>query len=211
MSKIYLLNNLKYEGVENLEVFKIEFIESDIDLNFYDALLFTSKNAIYSLNSFNKKWKEIPSYAIAPMTAKIIKEEGGLVEYIGSSGHGNDFAKELIPLLKDKKVLYIRAQKVVSKLVEILKENHIDTDELITYKTVCNENLNCTLEDNSTIIFTSPSSVKCFFKKFSWNETFKAVVIGKTTGKFMPNEVNYKISDRTSVEECVKLAYKLTF
>lgn len=97
------------------------------------------------------------------MTAKIIKEEGGLVEYIGSSGHGNDFAQELIPLLKDKKVLYIRAQKVVSKLVQILKENYIDTDELITYKTVCNESLTCTLEDNSTIIFTSPSSVKCFF------------------------------------------------
>lgn len=55
MNKIYLLNNLKYEGVENLEVFKIEFIESDIDLSSYDALLFTSKNAIYSLNSFNKK------------------------------------------------------------------------------------------------------------------------------------------------------------
>ncbi len=47
MNKIYLLNNLKYEGVENLEVFKIEFIESDIDLSSYDALLFTSKKMQY--------------------------------------------------------------------------------------------------------------------------------------------------------------------
>ena len=60
MTKIYLLNNLKYEGVENLEVFKIDYIKSDINLSNYDALIFTSKNAIYSLDSFNKKWKDIP-------------------------------------------------------------------------------------------------------------------------------------------------------
>ena len=65
MSKIYLLNNLPFEGVENLEVFKIEYISSKIDLNAYDALVFTSKNAIYSLDSFNKEWKNIDSYAIA--------------------------------------------------------------------------------------------------------------------------------------------------
>lgn len=211
MSKIYLLNSLRYEGVENLEVFKIEYIESSVDLSSYDALLFTSKNAIYSLNSFNNEWKNIPSYAIAPMTAKIIKDEGGFVEYTGSSGHGDDFAKELIPLLKNKRVLYVRALKVVSKLVDILKDNKIDIKELITYKTVCNDELTSTLEDNSTIVFTSPSSIKCFFKKFSWNSSFKAIVIGKTTGKYMPSDVKYEISDKTSVDECIKLAYKLTF
>ncbi len=211
MNKIYLLNNLKYKGVENLEVFKIEYIKSNVDLNIYDTLLFTSKNAVYSLNSFNTKWKELDSFAIAPMTANIIKEEGGKVFFTGSSGHGDDFAKELIPLLKNRKVLYIRALKVVSKLVEILKENHIEVDELITYKTVCNEALNCKLEDNSIIIFTSPSSVECFFKKILWKDTFKAVVIGKTTAKFMPKEVKYQISDKTSVQECIKVAQKLTF
>ncbi len=209
MSKIYLLNNLQYEGVENLEVFKIEYIKSNIDLNQYDALLFTSKNAVYSLNSFNNKWKELDSYAIAPMTANIIKKEGGKVFFTGSSGHGDDFAKELIPLLENRKVLYIRALKVVSNLVEILKDNKIKIDELITYKTVCNENLNCVLEDSSVIIFTSPSSVKCFFKKFSWRDSFQAIVIGKTTAKFLPKGIKYQISKMTSVQECIKLAHKL--
>ncbi len=209
MSKIYLLNNLQYEGVENLEVFKIEYIKSNIDLNQYDALLFTSKNAVYSLNSFNNKWKELDSYAIAPMTANIIKKEGGKVFFTGSSGHGDDFAKELIPLLENRKVLYIRALKVVSNLVEILKDNKIKIDELITYKTVCNENLNCVLEDGSVIIFTSPSSVKCFFKKFSWRDSFQAIVIGKTTAKFLPKGIKYQISKMTSVQECIKLAHKL--
>ena len=53
MAKIYLLSNQIYAEVENLEVFKIEYIESKIDLLKYDALIFTSKNAVYSLESFN--------------------------------------------------------------------------------------------------------------------------------------------------------------
>ena len=58
MAKIYLLSNQKYSNVENLEVFHIEYIKSDIDLSSYDALIFTSKNAVYSLDSFNQNWKK---------------------------------------------------------------------------------------------------------------------------------------------------------
>lgn len=207
MSKIYLLNNLPFEGVENLEVFKIEYLPSKIDLSSYDALIFTSKNAIYSLDSFNKEWKDIDSYAIAPKTASIIESYGGNVKFIGKSSHGDEFAKELIPLFNKKKVLYIRASKVVSKLNQILKDNKVNIDELITYKTVCNINtLDIELEDNSTIVFTSPSSVKCFFKKYKWNSTLRAVVIGKTTSKYLPLNIDFEISPSTSIEECIKLA-----
>ena len=210
MKKIYLLSNQKYEKVENLEVFKIEYIPSFIDLSKYDALVITSKNAIYSLDSFNKNWKKIPCFAIAPKTANIIKEMGGKLEFVGSSGHGDDFAEEILPLVKNKKILYIRALKVVSNLVEKLKSNSIDIDEIITYKTVCNDTLNKKIEDKSTIIFTSPSSIKCFFKKYKWNDSFHAIIIGKTTAKFMPKNIKYEISSITSIEECIKLALKST-
>lgn len=211
MSKIYLLNNQKYEGVENIEVFNIEFISSKIDLKEYDFLIITSKNAIYSLDSFNNEWKNIPCLAIAKKTAKVIEKEGGIVSFIGESSHGNDFAKEILPHLKNKKAIYIRANDVVSSLVEILKENNVDIDELVTYKTVCNNFLNTKIEDCSTIIFTSPSSVKCFFEKYTWNETFKAVVIGKTTAKYIPEGISFKVSPITSIEECIKLAKMVTF
>jgi len=210
MAKIYLLNNIKYEGVENLEVFKIDYIKSDIDLKNYDALIFTSKNAIYSIDSFNKDWKTIPSYAIAPKTAKIIKQYDGKLVFTGESSHGNSFAKELVDILKDKKVLYIKALKTVSNLVEILKEKNIEVDELVSYKTSCNcvENK---LEKDSTFIFTSPSSVKCFFKNFEWDKSYKAVAIGKTTAKYLPFDINCKISPKTSIEECIKVAQNITF
>lgn len=210
MAKIYLLSNQKYDDVENIEVFKIDYIKSDIDLSKYDALIFTSKNAILSLNSFNTDWKKIPSFAIAPKTASFIEKYGGKLAFTGLTSHGNDFAKELIELLKNKKVLYIKALKTVSNLFEILKDNSIDIDELVSYKTSCNKS-EVTLEDKSIFIFTSPSSVECFFKQYSWNDTYQAITIGKTTADYLPNNINYKISEQTSIDECVNLAKQMLF
>lgn len=209
MKKIYLLNEQKHEDVGNLEVFQIEYIKSDVDLKKYDALVFTSKNGVKAINSFNQDWKNIPSYAIAQKTANTIIKLGGVVEFIGNSGHGNDFAYELKNVLKDKKVLYVKALKTVSNLPNILKENGIFLDEIIAYKTSCKKS-NIILEENSIFIFTSPSSVECFFKQYSWKNSYKAIVIGKTTAEFLPSNINYEISSQTSVEECIKLAKQLS-
>lgn len=208
MGKIYLLNNQKFDDVENLEVFGINYINSDVNLKNYEALIFTSKNAIYSIDSFNKDWKNTPSYVIAPKTADIVKNLNGSLAFTGISSHGNEFAEELIPLLKGKKVLYIKASKTVSNLAAILKENSVVLDELIAYKTTCKK-VNTNLEKNSVFIFTSPSSVECFFKQYTWNDSYKAIVIGKTTANYLPKNVGYSISSETSVEECVKLARQL--
>ncbi|MDN5076597.1 uroporphyrinogen-III synthase [Aliarcobacter butzleri] len=209
MKKIYLLNEQKHEDVENLEVFQIEYIKSDVDLKKYDALVFTSKNGVKAINSFDQDWKNIPSYAIAQKTANTIIKLGGVVEFIGNSGHGNDFAYELKDVLKDKRVLYIKALKTVSNLPNILKENGVFLDEIIVYKTSCKKS-NIILEENSIFIFTSPSSVECFFKQYSWKNSYKAIVIGKTTAEFLPSNINYEISSQTSVEECIKLAKQLS-
>ncbi len=205
MGKIYLLNNLEFDGVENLEVFDIEYLDFKENLSKYDALIFTSKNAIFSLEYFGKDWKKIPSYAIAPKTAQVIKKYGGNLAFTGIKSHGDDFAYELIEKLKGKKVLYIKALRTVSNLTNILRQNGILIDELIVYKNTC-KNLHKTLEKNSTFIFTSPSSVECFFKNFTWDTSFKAVVIGKTTAKYMPENIDFLLSSKTSIEECIKLA-----
>ncbi|XPV70079.1 MAG: uroporphyrinogen-III synthase [Halarcobacter sp.] len=209
MAKIYLLGSQKYEGVENLEVFQIEYISSEIDLSKYDALIFTSKNGIYSINSFNNQWKDIPSYSISTKTANIVEKLKGNNIFDAKATNGDEFAKKLINKLKNKKVLYIKALKVVSNLTTILKEAKIDIDELIAYKTVCKKQLNKTIESNSTIIFTSPSSIECFFKNYQWDKSFNAIVIGKTTAKYLPKNIDYKISPDVNIQECINLAKQL--
>ena len=208
MAKIYLLSNQIYSEVENIEVFQIEYIKSKIDLLKYDALIFTSKNAVYSLDSFNKDWKKIPSFVIAPKTASIIEKLGGKIAFTGLTSHGNEFAQELIELLKNKKVLYIKASKTVSNLVEILKKNEVLLDELVVYQTTCKKS-NVILENNSIFIFTSPSSVECFFKQYTWKDSYKAIVIGKTTANYLPKNVDCTISSQTSIDECINLAKQI--
>ena len=93
----------------------------------------------------------------------------------------------------------------VKTIVNGVLDKQIEIDELVAYKTSCKKS-NIVLEDNSVFIFTSPSSVECFFKQYIWNNTYKAIVIGKTTANYLPADINYKISPLTSIEECIKLA-----
>lgn len=211
MQDIVLLNNMKFKGVKNLALFEIKPIPSNIDISKYDALVFTSKNAIYSLSSFNSSWQTIDSYAIAPKTAEVINKQAGRTVFIGEKSHGNEFAKELIPLLKNKKALYVRAKKTVSKLTEVLRSSDILIDELIAYETVCSNKENIKINEDSIIVFSSPSSVECFFKKYEWKKSYKAVVIGNTTAKYMPENIDYLISPTTSLEKCVEVAKSLRF
>ena len=211
LNKIYLLSqkDIQYKDVEFLPIFEIKYIDFDIDFSSYDGLIFTSKNGIYSLQ-YNTKWQNIPSYAIATKTAKILKQYNSNVVYTGKSGHGDDFANELIDILQNKKVLYIRAKKVVSNLVNILNNNGVICDELISYET------SCVYYDKikqppkgSVIVFTSPSTIKCFFNNFEWDSSYKAVSIGKTTAKYLPKNIVSYISNTTSIESCITLAKTL--
>jgi len=207
MQKIYLLSNKSYEDIENIEVFDISYINQNIDFSLYDALIFTSKNAIYAIDSFNNDWKSIPSYAIAKKTANELEKLNSNLVFTGLKSHGNDFAQELIPLLKNKRVLYLRAKKTVSKLVEILKNNNIDIQEKVVYETVCKKSMeNYNFKENSIFIFTSPSSYNCFLKNFKWNKSFIAIAIGKTTAKEFHENTKYFVSEETSIEACIKLA-----
>jgi uroporphyrinogen-III synthase len=208
---IYILSTKKVDGAINLPVFKINFIKQNINFHNYDALIFTSKNSILAINSFNKLWQTIPSYVIAPQTANILKQHNGTLEFVGKTNNGNDFAQELIKKLQNKKVLYLRGDKVVSNLVDILNTNHINCNENIVYKTTCKTTIKPNIPPkNSVIIFSSPSTIDCFLKNFKWLDSYYAISIGKTTAKYFPSYIKPIISDTTSLESCVSKA-KLLF
>ncbi len=207
---IYILSDKKVKWAKNLPVFEIEPIKQDVDLSHYDALIFTSKNAIYSIDAMDKNWKKKPAYVIAPETAKIVKHLGGNLKFVGKEKHGDQFALEIAEKLKHQKVLYLRASKVVSNLVNILKTNDIICDELVIYQTVCKPfDKKITLPKHATVIFSSPSTIECFFKNISWDKSFKAISIGKTTAQYFPENITPVISDTTSLESCVKKAIEL--
>ena len=112
-----------------------------------------------------------------------------------------------LQLLKNKKVLYVRGAKVVSKLSEILNNNKIQCEEIIVYESICKKFSEDTfLPKDSIIIFSSPSTIKCFLNTLSWDNSYTAISIGKTTAKYFPSYITPLISDTTSLESCVKKA-----
>ena len=202
---IYILSDKKVENTENLTVIEIKFLKKEIKLKDFDVIIFTSQNGVLALNKLNRDWINIASLAIGKATATKIKNLGGNLVYTSNTSHGDLFANEIISLLKDKKVLYIRAKKVASNLISILKEAKISIIDEILYETKCKE---CSKlkkpEKNSYVIFSSPSTIDCFFKYFEWDYSYKAVAIGKTTAKYIPNNIKFLVSPTQTLKGCVE-------
>jgi len=208
--KIYLLSDKRVKWAKNIPLFEVVSLEHSSDFSLYDALVFTSKNAIYSVDAQSKNYKKIPSYVIAPQTAKVLKELGGNLKYVGKEKHGDAFAGELLSKLQGKRVLYLRGESVVSKLVSILNAGGIVCDERIVYKTECKElGKKKKVPKGSAIIFSSPSTIECFFKNMEWDESYKAIAIGKTTASYFPSHITPYLAETTSLESCVKKAIEL--
>ena len=207
---IYILSNSNVKYAKNLPMIDTKPIVDSVDLEGYDALIFTSKNAIKYINEISTTWKDIPAYVIAPQTAKIVKSLGGNLKYTGKAKHGDEFALEIIESLQNKKVLYLGGEKTVSNLVEILNKNEVRCIYKPIYKTICNKYpTRISLPKNSTIIFSSPSTVECFFNNVIWDDSFNLIAIGKTTANFFPKDKTAIISDVTSLNGCVQKALSL--
>lgn len=220
---IYVLGDKQVVGAKNLQIFTISFIEQNLLLNDYDGIIFTSKNAVLGINKCNDSWKNIPAYAIAQRTGDVVNEIGGNLKFVGTKKHGDDFAHELVELFQNsaknyeskkiKKLLYIRGKEVVSNLVSILKTNSKDTiecHELVVYETICKDYENIEpLPKGSIIIFSAPSTIKCFLNNNLWDDSFKAIAIGKTTAKYFPPYIKPILSDDVSLEACVAKALEV--
>ena len=198
---IYLLNNQKYEGVENLPVIEIEY--KHIEMNFdTDYLLFTSKNGVIAVDNISDKWKNIPAICIGKPTANMVKKLGGKVEYIAKSSYGDDLAIEIIDNFKPSKIIFLRAKKVLSNIVEVLRDNSFDVIEKIVYETKCKKIE--MIPENGIFIFTSPSTVECLLSQLKWQKSYKAVAIGTRTATTFPYEI--EVSDIQTIDNCIKIA-----
>ena len=91
-----------------------------------------------------------------------------------------------------------------------MKKEGITLFEEIIYETSC---INYLEKDkpkkNSIIIFTSPSTINCFFENFAWDESYVAVVIGKATVSHLPLNVKSFIASEPLIDACIKKAKEI--
>lgn len=212
MRKIYLVSNTKTadESVVNLSVSKIEFLKFEINLSEFDALVATSKNAFNALK-FNEisALENLPVFAIASGCAAAAKGLGFTQIYTGQNAHGDDFAREILPLLKGKKVLYLKGKDSASNFLEILQDGGVNIKAVVAYENVLNP---CKMElkppKDSILIFASPINVRNFLTNFGWDESYQTISIGKVTAKELKFSTPL-VSQSQDINACIALAKTL--
>ena len=211
MRKIYLISNTKTtnESVINLSVSKIEFLKFELNLSDYDVLVATSKNAFNALKFNGISPINLPVFAIANSCASAAREFGFSEIYTGKNTHGDDFAREILPLLKGKKVIYLKGKDSASNFLEILQKGGVNIKAIVAYENILNP---CKMElkppKNSILIFASPLNVKNFLNNFGWDESYQAISIGKVTAK----ELKFTepiVSQSQDINACIALAKTL--
>lgn len=211
MDEIYLISHTQNQAVKNLKVCEIEFLKFSVDLSKFEALVITSKNSIKALKFNNIKKVNLKVFSIGDGSTKEALKYGFSDIYTAKNSHGNEFANEIASFLKCKKTLFLKAEKTVSDVGGILIKNGAILTKITAYK---NNFLN--LDESlkpplgSILIFSSPSNVEGFIKNFGKiDESYKVVVIGNATAKLLSSHKNLIISEKQSIDECLKLAKNL--
>jgi uroporphyrinogen-III synthase len=204
---IYLLSPLKKDKTISLPMISFKTVSKQIDFLGIDTLMFTSKQAVVTANTIDKKWKEYPSIAIGGATKKQIEKLGGEVIYYPKHFYGESLAIDIKESFSDKKLLYLRPQKVSFDSKQFLQQAGIELKEQIIYETSCQsyKQRDKPLK-GAIIIFTSPSTIRCFFKNFSWDNSYKAILIGNATKKHLPNGCQFVVADEPLIDSCIKKA-----
>jgi uroporphyrinogen-III synthase len=208
--KIYLFATSKSEHAINVKSLDVRFLKPDIDFSKYDYLIITSKQTVKALEQYDKKdFIDTPALCVSVKTANLYSEFGGKILAIGD-GYGDNLIKNIKEFSKETKWLYLRAELIASDFVQKSRDEGYHIDEKILYVSECSkEILDIRVTDDSTLIFTSPSSIECFLKNNTINPKAKVVVIGKTTANYLPQGIEYIISQNTSIESCVELALNI--
>jgi len=207
---IYLFSISSHPDTISVNSLNIQLLQPQIDFTKYDFIIATSKQVFKALELYNySEYSSKKFLCISNATAKSCIDTMCEVLEVGS-GYGDDLSRVISNYPKDSKWLYLRAEIVASNFVEKSRKQGFSIDETTLYKSDCSDEIqNVVVSSNATLIFTSPSSVKCFYKTRSIDATHKVIVIGASTKKALPLGIICEVSPNVSIDSCVKLAKSL--
>ena len=211
MSKpIYLFSISSHPNATSVNSLAITFFKPQIDFSKYDSLIVTSKQTCEALKQYETRdYIDKKALCVSVASAASFESLGGTVLDIGA-GYGDNLVDKIKSYPQDTKWLYLRAKVVASDFVKVCKNDGFDIEESIVYESECSQDiLDVEVEDESILIFTSPSSLNCFLKTHEISKKSKVIVIGKTTAKAVPKNTEYVLSNATTIDSCMEIAFKL--
>ena len=209
---IYLISNTPFddESVEKISLCDIKFNKFNIDLSEFDALIVTSKNGINSLKFNSITLADILVFAIGKATALSCKEFGFTQIYEAQNSHGSEFGAEILEKLYGKRILFIKAKETMSNVDIYFNQNGIDISVIDGYENlILKKDISSKPKSNSILIFTSPINVRAFIQNLGWDDSYKAVAIGKATAQALKPYTDPIISKSQTIKDCVELAKSL--
>ncbi|NCO00888.1 MAG: uroporphyrinogen-III synthase [Epsilonproteobacteria bacterium] len=207
---IYLFSTSKHPEAINVASLEIELLKPTIDFSKYDYLIITSKQASEALKQYDKsEYIHIPSLCVSKKSAEAYEALGGKVLACGN-GYGEDLSKTIQKFPHAKRWLYLRAEVIASDFISTCQREGCNIDTVVVYKSQCSQNIrHVEIEQNAVLIFTSPSSVNCFLDNHTINQDSKIIVIGETTAKALPRDIEYIVSKERTIENCMDIALRL--
>jgi len=209
-NQIYLFSISSHPDAIHINPLDINFFSPNVDFSKYDNLIITSKQISKILSFYEIKAELLkPALCISKQSAKSYEAIGGNVFEVGK-GYGDTLVQSIKKYPKTRKWLYLRAEVVASDFVQVCQKEGYNIDEIILYSSSCSQEIaDCRVDDNAVLIFTSPSSVTCFLQHHSFAKEQKVVVIGKTTLKKIPKEIETILSKEKTIESCMEIALTL--
>ncbi len=207
---IYLFSISSHPDAKSINSLDIKFLKPKIDFSKYDYLIITSKQASEALKQYDKnEYIHMPSICVSKKSAEAYESLGGEVLACGN-GYGNDLSAVIKQFPYTKRWLYLRAKVVASDFISTCQEEGYNIDEIVVYESECSNDIrHVEVEDDSILIFTSPSSLNCFLENHTFTPSNKVIVIGKTTALAVPDGVKYSISPETTIESCMEIGLAL--
>ena len=207
---IYLLSPTSKKETIHLPMIAFTLLDVALDLSACDVLMFTSKQAVLSAQALDPQWKEIHCLAIGKATAEAIESLGGKVLHQPENFYAKTLATDIIAKFKDKNILYLRPKEVSFDAKSFLFEAGLILHEQVIYETSCIKyQIKEKPPKHAIIIFTSPSTIRCFLENFIWNESYIAVAIGIATKAYLPSNAKLYIADKPLIDACIVKAKEI--
>jgi len=209
MGEVYLFSKTANSEVNYIPILDTEFYTKEIDFDLFDAIVITSKVAITALENISPKWRSKKVLSIAKMSEELASKYG--VELLGrGDGYGDSLLDIIVNNYKELRWLYPRPEVVASDFFVQAQKEGVNIKDEVVYKSTCNsECSSLTLYKEDILIFTSPFTIECFMKFYTFFEGQKVVSIGSTTSKALPSNVEIYMPEDTTVSECVTLAKRI--
>ena len=209
-NSIYLLSPTPRDGTVALPMIRFKQVAKSIDFSSCDTLMFSSKQAVISANTTDGRWREFPVIAIGSATKSMVEKLGGEVIYQPKEFYADTLAKDIKDKFSTKKILYLRPKEVSFDSRGYLAKEGITLQEQILYETSCIDYSSVDKPDyGAIIIFTSPSSIHCFFKNFEWDSSYRAIIIGRATKEHLPDGIEFYVSDIPLIDSCISKAKEI--